>query len=223
MYVFILIFWIAAKISVWYWKYLIESLKPPNEPYVKFFFDLEDTFFGYFDKRERLRDFGTTLSAHLTKKLWRPKKRRICWDFQNGFKIEYRISGCWDIGLRSLTKSENGKIAYFENARKRAKNLESKIFVEIKKSLYIPMKVFRSFFENLSRSRNFGRFEKFWPLCLTELFYAIFLISDVKKNVKQKNTFFTNLSFLGEILEFVDFSEVRVVLWLILFLSYSFM
>ena len=25
------------------------------------------------------------------------------------------------------------------------------------------MKVSRSFFENLSRSRNFGRFEKFWP------------------------------------------------------------
>ena len=130
-----------------------------------------------------MRDFGTTLSAHLTKKLWRPKKRRICWDFQNGFKIEYRINGCWDIGLRSLTKSENGKIAYFENARKRAKNLESKIFVEIKKSLYIPMKVSRSFFENLSRSRNFGRFEKFWPICLFMVWKCLSFCYVIKKCV----------------------------------------
>ena len=69
-----------------------------------------------------------------------------------------------------MTKSENGKIAYFENARKRAKNLESKIFVEIKKSLYIPMKVSRSFFENPSRSRNFGRFEKFRPIYKFNIF-----------------------------------------------------
>ena len=62
--------------------------------------------------------------------------------------------------LRSLTKSENGKIAFFENAQKRVKNLEYKIFTEIEKSLYIPMKVSRIFFENPSRSRNFGRFEK---------------------------------------------------------------
>ena len=35
--------------------------------------------------------------------------------------------------LRSLTKSENGKIVFFENARKWVKNLNSKIFAEIKK------------------------------------------------------------------------------------------
>ena len=67
MYVFFLFFEQQPKFPYDIENILQKVSKPPNEPYIKFFFDLEDTFFGYFDKRERLRDFGTTLSAHLTK------------------------------------------------------------------------------------------------------------------------------------------------------------
>ena len=56
------------------------------------------------------------------------------------------------IGLISLTTSESVQLRFLKMPEKRVKNLELKIFAEIKKSLYKPMKVSRSFFENPSQS-----------------------------------------------------------------------
>ena len=109
-----------------------------------FFFWFRGHLFGYFDKHERLRDFGTTLSSRLTKKLWKPKKRRICWNFQNGSKIEHRIKGCWDMCL--VWQNQKTVRLLFLKMRKNGSKILNTKFSQKSKSHYIYPWRFPEFF-----------------------------------------------------------------------------
>ena len=125
------------------------------------FFWFRGHLFGYFEKRERLRDFGSTLSSRLTKKLWKHKNRGIWWNYQNSLKIEHRIKGCWDICLRSLTKSENGKIVFFWKCASTGKKYWIQNFCRNQKVIIYTNEGFHQFFWE---SESVKEFWEIWEI-----------------------------------------------------------
>ena len=116
-------------------------------------------------------DFVSTLSACQTKKLWKPKNGGIWWDFQNVLKMNIGSKVAKICALEVWKHQKTVKLIFFENARKRVKNLNSKIFTEIKSHYIYPLRFPEVFLESDS-------VKEFW-----EIWEIYFFIS---KNYKKK-------------------------------------